>query len=92
MINNIDYVLSKCISFSKLLYERMDSTVTYTVNRHISSTIIYYTLTPYILVSKETCEATVRAMSIIVRLSNALQIFISVVRTSSYNNTACTLE
>ena len=37
---------------------------------------------------KGTCEATVRAISFIVRLSNALQRFLAVVRTSIYNNTA----
>ena len=38
-IENIDFVL--IISFSKLLCEREDISVTSTVNRHISSTVIY---------------------------------------------------
>ena len=37
------------------------------------------------------CELTVRAISIIVRLSNSLQIFLAVVRTSGHNSTACIL-
>ena len=39
---NIDYVL--IISFSKILCKREDLTVAFTVNRHISSTVIYVRL------------------------------------------------
>ena len=42
--------------------------------------------------TKGTCEVTARAISIIVRLSNALQKIIAVVRTSSYNTTECNLR
>ena len=41
-IDNIDHVL--IISFSKLLCKREDLTVTSTVNRHISSTVLCQTL------------------------------------------------
>ena len=40
--DDIDYVL--IISFSKLLCKREDLTVTSTVNRHISSTVLYVRL------------------------------------------------
>ena len=84
MINNVDYVPDLyCISFSKLLY-KWDDFMQYCV--------IYHTLIYYILTRKETCEATVRAISIIIRLSNALQRFLTVVRISSYINTACVLR
>ena len=73
----------KCILFSKLLYKRED---------FIQYCLIHDTSTPYILVLRGTCEATVRAISIIVHLSNALQIFFTVVRASNYNNTPCILR
>ena len=41
-IDNIDYVL--IISFSKLLCKWEDLTVTFTVNRHIPSTVLYVKL------------------------------------------------
>ena len=42
IIGNIDHVL--IISFSKLLCIQEDLTVTSTVNRHISSTVLYVRL------------------------------------------------
>ena len=80
-IDNIDYVL--IISFSKLLCKRED---------FIQYCFICHTLTPYILILRGTCEATVCAISIIVRLPNVLKIFFVAVRTSIYNNTACILR
>ena len=77
----------KCISFSKRLYKREDC---------IQCCFVYHILTPYILLTvvvlKRTCEAIVRAISIVVRISNALQRLFVVVRTSSYNNAACVLQ
>ena len=60
------YGTLKSISFSKLLCKRED---------FIQYCFKYNTSTPCILVLRGTYGATVRAISIIVRLSNALQDF-----------------
>ena len=86
-IDNIDYVL--IISFSKLFCKREDLTVISTANRHISSTVLYQTLTSSVITG--ICEIAVRTISILVHLSNTLHRLLAVVRTSIYNNTACIL-
>ena len=83
-IDNIDCVLISSVSHSSIfLYRREDLSVTSTVNRHISSTMICQTSTSSVI--------TIRTMSIIVHLSSTLQRLLVVVRTSIYNNTACIL-
>ena len=82
-IDNIDYVLI-FISFSKLLYAGGFNWNIYGKQAYIQNCFICHTLAPSLLILKRTCEATVRAISIIVvRLSNALKILVGVVRTSS---------
>ena len=88
-INNIDYVL--IISLAKLLCRRKDLTVTSTINRHISGTVLYVRLLTSSVIT-EICEVTVGTIFIIVHLSNTLQRLLAVVRTSTYNNTACILR
>ena len=83
-IDHIDYVLI-FISFSKLLYAGGFNCSIYGKQAYIQHCFICHTLAPSLLILKGTCEATVRAISIIiiVRLSNALKILVGVVRTTS---------
>ena len=88
-IYNIDYVLILSVSRSPSYFMNGKISVTPTVNRYIQYYSICQTLTSSVIAI---CEVTVRTISIIVHLSNTLQRILAVVRTSTYNNTACILR
>ena len=74
--DNIDYVL--ILSVSRSLSYSINGRIycnIYVKPAYIQYCSIYDTSTPYITVRRGTCEATVHAISLIVRLSNALQDF-----------------
>ena len=82
--DSIDYVLISSVSYSSILYRREDLSVTSTVNRYISNTVICQTSTSSVI--------TIRAMFIVVHLSSTSPRLLVVVRTSIYNDTACILQ
>ena len=89
-IDNIDYVLILSLSRSPSYCINGRISVTSTVNRYISSTVLCQTLTSSVMTG--ICEVTVRMVFIIGHLSNTLHRLLAVVRTSIYDNTACILR